>query len=81
MPFLHVEYTRFITLCDQVKGLNLEAALLQLDWHRKPITQKFRLALEEAIVKAKNKGLDLKNTYIGKKNIKKKCDCYKNMFV
>lgn len=66
MPFLHVEYTRFITLCDQVKGLSLDSALLQLRWHRKPITDKFLMALEEAMVKAHKNGLDLSKTYIGK---------------
>ncbi|KAI8812278.1 hypothetical protein BJ742DRAFT_768357 [Cladochytrium replicatum] len=62
--FLHVEYTRFITLCDQVKGLSLEKALLQLRWHQKPITKKFESALRKAIVKAKEDGLVLSKTYI-----------------
>ncbi|KAJ3059968.1 hypothetical protein HK102_009734, partial [Quaeritorhiza haematococci] len=62
---VHVEYTRFISLCDQVKGLTLEKAFLQLRWHRKPITQRFMKVLTESMVKAKElHGLDLSKTYI-----------------
>jgi hypothetical protein len=62
---LHVEYTRFITLMDQVKGLSLDDALVQLRFHRKPITRHFTRAFEEGIVKAKESGLDLERTFVG----------------
>lgn len=43
--FIHVEYTRFIALCDQVKGLTLDQALQQIQWNQKPITKKKCLKL------------------------------------
>lgn len=63
--YLHTEYTRFLPLCDQVKGLTLDQALLQIRWLRKPITKKMEDALKEAIVKAKEQNLDLSKTYVG----------------
>ncbi|KND01241.1 uncharacterized protein SPPG_04332 [Spizellomyces punctatus DAOM BR117] len=68
--FLHTEYTRFVTLCDQVKGLTLDQALLQIRWLRKPITKKMEEALKEAIVKAKEQGLDLKKTFVADAYVK-----------
>ena len=65
---LHIEYTRFIKLIDQVKGLHVDDALLQLSWHRKPITQKFMQSLESVLIKAKNEGLCLSKLYIGKRS-------------
>ncbi|KAJ3189220.1 hypothetical protein HDU85_002845 [Gaertneriomyces sp. JEL0708] len=67
---LHVEHTRFLTLCDQIKGLSLDQALLQLRWHRKPITKKVEAALQEAIVKAKEAGFDLSKTYVADAYVK-----------
>ena len=32
--FIHLEYTRLITLCDQIKGLSLDDSYKQLKWHR-----------------------------------------------
>ncbi|KAI8831561.1 hypothetical protein BC829DRAFT_409507, partial [Chytridium lagenaria] len=62
--FLHVEYSRFLPLVSQVKGLTIEEALLQVRWLRKRISRKMEEALSEAIVKAKDSGLDLSKTYI-----------------
>ncbi|KAJ3300006.1 hypothetical protein HK104_005260 [Borealophlyctis nickersoniae] len=62
--YLHVEYTRFITLCDQVKGLTLDQAFLQIKWFRKPITKRMEDALKEAMTQAKEQGFDLTKTYV-----------------
>ncbi|KAI9101938.1 hypothetical protein DFS34DRAFT_612052 [Phlyctochytrium arcticum] len=62
--FLHTEYTRFLALCDQVKGLTIDQALLQIRWLRKPISRKMEAGLKDAIVKAKEEGFDLSKTYI-----------------
>ncbi|KAJ3157460.1 Rab geranylgeranyltransferase [Geranomyces michiganensis] len=67
---LHTEYTRFLTLCDQVKGLSLDQALLQIKWLRKPITKKMEDAISEAIVKARESGFDLGKTYIADAYVK-----------
>ena len=34
--YLHVDYTRFIPMCDQLKGLSLNDALLQTKWNNLP---------------------------------------------
>ncbi|KAJ3185003.1 hypothetical protein HDU87_002569 [Geranomyces variabilis] len=67
---LHTEYARFLTLCDQVKGLSLDQALLQIKWLRKPITKKMEDAISEAIVKAKEAGFDLGKTYVADAYVK-----------
>ncbi|KAI9204882.1 uncharacterized protein BJ171DRAFT_503945 [Polychytrium aggregatum] len=68
--YLHVEYTRFIPLCDDVKGLTLNQALLQIEWYRKPITRKMKECITEAIVLAKEQGYDLNKTYIAEAYVK-----------
>ncbi|KAJ3005143.1 hypothetical protein HKX48_000846, partial [Thoreauomyces humboldtii] len=68
---LHTDHTRFLTLCDQVKGLTVDQALLQIRWERKPVTGKMVDAIEEALVKAKEEGLDLTRTYIADAYVKK----------
>ncbi|TPX58054.1 hypothetical protein PhCBS80983_g03406 [Powellomyces hirtus] len=78
---LHTEYTRFLTLCDQVKGLTLDQALLQIKWLRKPITKKMEDALKEAIVKAKEEGLDLNKTYVADAYVKKNAAILQNYLV
>ncbi|KAH6565850.1 hypothetical protein BASA50_000071 [Batrachochytrium salamandrivorans] len=62
--FVHVEYTRFIELCSNLKGLSLNDALLQLAWHQRPITKRMMEAIEACIVHAKEEGYDLNRTYI-----------------
>ncbi|KAJ3115112.1 hypothetical protein HDU96_001171 [Phlyctochytrium bullatum] len=63
--FLHTDYTRFVPVFAQIRGLTLDEALMQLRWLRKPIARKAEEALAEAIVVAKDRdGLDLSKTYI-----------------
>lgn len=38
--FVHVDYTRFIEPCGEIKGLTLDDALLQLEWSNKIISLK-----------------------------------------
>ncbi|KAI8928801.1 hypothetical protein BC831DRAFT_446628 [Entophlyctis helioformis] len=61
---IHVEYTRFVQVCTDIKGLSLDDALLQLAWHQKPIGKRMRKALSDFILVAKEEGFDLKRTYI-----------------
>nr|KAJ3418158.1 hypothetical protein HK105_000272 [Polyrhizophydium stewartii] len=61
---LHVEYTRFVEVCNAIKGLTLDEALLQLAWHDKPIGRRMRDMLELFIMQAKEAGFDLKRTYV-----------------
>ncbi|KAI8826841.1 uncharacterized protein EV422DRAFT_511621 [Fimicolochytrium jonesii] len=68
---LHTEYTRFLTLCDQIKGQPVDSALLQMRWLRKPVTRKMEAAVGEAIVKGKEEGLELGRTYIADAYVKK----------
>lgn len=63
--YLHTLHTRFNFVGDQVKGLSLEQALLQLKWTRKEVSKKLRNALEEAIVMAREQGFNLSKTYVG----------------
>ena len=62
---LHVDASRFNTLCDSIKGLVLEKAFLELKWHRKGVNPLLYEALAEALVKAKESGFDLQKTYVG----------------
>ena len=79
--YIHLDYTRFIEPCGEIKGLSLNDALLQLEWGKKVISLKVRFpditifnfynlkmkeALTDAIIKAKKNGFNLTNTYIGK---------------
>ncbi|KAJ1529085.1 hypothetical protein HK405_002278, partial [Cladochytrium tenue] len=61
---LHAHYTRFVPLISQVKGLPLDDAILQLRWLRKNVSARMQKALANAIVKAKDEGLDLSKTYV-----------------
>lgn len=63
--YIHIDYTRFIEVCGEVKGLSLDEALLQLSWNRKQISTHFKEGLQEFIVKAQEHGLNLEKTYIG----------------
>ena len=38
--FIHIDYTRFIEPCGEIKGLSLNDALLQLEWNSKMISHK-----------------------------------------
>lgn len=77
---VHVEYTRFITLCDQVKGLALSDAIQALKFHRKPITRKFSPVLYNALVKAKDSGLDLSKTFIADVYVKQNAAYFSDLF-
>jgi hypothetical protein len=68
--FFHIEYTRFIEPCGDVKGLTLDDALLQLDWNQRKISEKFHEALTEGIVHCKEHGFDLSKTYIADAYVK-----------
>jgi hypothetical protein len=68
--FFHVDYTRFIQHCGDIKGLQLDDALLQLDWSQKTVVDKVHEALTEAIVMAKESGFDLSKTYIADAYVK-----------
>ncbi|KAI9363995.1 hypothetical protein DFJ73DRAFT_810558 [Zopfochytrium polystomum] len=61
---LHVDYTRFVSVLTDIRGLSLNDALLQLKWQRKKISLKMEQVLANAIVKAKDEGLDLSKTYV-----------------
>jgi hypothetical protein len=61
---LHLEHTRLLPLCHSIKGLDLNSALAELKWDRRPIASFMTNALAEAIVKAKESGYDLKKTYV-----------------
>ncbi|KAJ3412785.1 hypothetical protein HDV05_000252 [Chytridiales sp. JEL 0842] len=69
--YIHVEHTRFIPLLSQIRGLPLDQALLQIKWLRKKISLKLEEAMEGAIVKAKESGLELSKTYIADGYVKK----------
>jgi hypothetical protein len=62
--YIHLEYTRFIEICGQVKGLTIDNALLQLETNDKQIKTHFKTGLEEFIVDLKESGFDLSKTYL-----------------
>lgn len=61
---VHIDYTRFIEVCGQVKGLKLNDVLLQLETNNKQIKNHFKTSVQESIVKLKETGFDLEKTYL-----------------
>lgn len=61
-----MQASRFQSLCDQIKGLTLEQALLQMRWHRRQICRPMTDAITQGIVQAKESGYDLSKTFVGK---------------
>lgn len=68
--YIHLDYTRFIEPCGEIKGLSLDDALLQLEWGKKMISLNVKDALNDAIIKAKKHGFNLSNTYIAEAYVK-----------
>lgn len=63
---LHIRPARFFKLLEEIKGLTLDEALIQLRFHRDLVGSRYLGLLTESIIKAKEAGFDLAKTYIGK---------------
>lgn len=61
---LHVSSSRFTGLSNELKGLTLDKAFLQLKWNRRNIDEVMNSTLTECLVKAKESGFNLDKTYI-----------------
>lgn len=61
---LHVSSSRFSKISDELKGLTLDKAFLQLRWNRRNVDDILNSFLTECLVKAKESGFDLDKTYI-----------------
>ena len=61
---LHICPSRFTRLCDDLKGLTLDKAFLQIKWNRRNIDSVMNETLTECLVKAKESGFNLDSTYI-----------------
>ena len=48
--YIHLEYTRFIEICGQVKGLRLDDALLQLETNNKRIKTHFKEGTQGCLI-------------------------------
>jgi hypothetical protein len=66
---LHLEYSRFIKICSDIKGLSLNDALLELAWNQKQTSKRAQDSLKEFIIVAKESGFDLEKTFVGIANL------------